>query len=113
MGDLKCRELKIGFCRKRCKSVILRLALAGNLEKPLMYLYGTEWRERDTYCDTYCCVSCLLKYTVQLQPIALLLIGHYTHGTSILSTKLKSESASLLFNFIIFIFATIAVSQGK
>jgi hypothetical protein len=24
----------------------LRLSLAGNLEKPLMSLYGTEWRER-------------------------------------------------------------------
>jgi hypothetical protein len=27
------------------KSVLLRLSLTGNLEKPLMYLYGTEWRE--------------------------------------------------------------------
>ncbi len=26
--------------------VLLRLSLAGNLEKPLMSLYGTEWRER-------------------------------------------------------------------
>jgi hypothetical protein len=25
---------------------LLRLSLAGNLEKPLVYLYGTEWRER-------------------------------------------------------------------
>ncbi len=49
MGDLKCREVKIGFWRKRCKSVILRLAKAGNLEKPLMSLYGTEWREHDAY----------------------------------------------------------------
>ncbi len=28
-----------------CKLVLLRLSLAGNLEKPLMSLYGTEWRE--------------------------------------------------------------------
>jgi hypothetical protein len=32
------------ICRKRdeCKPVLLRLSLAGNLEKPLMSLYGTE-----------------------------------------------------------------------
>ncbi len=36
-----------GFCwRYKCKPVLLRLSLAGNLEKPLMSLYGTEWRER-------------------------------------------------------------------
>jgi hypothetical protein len=47
MGDLKCREVKSGFCgRDKCKPVLLRLSLAGNLEKPLMSLYGTEWRER-------------------------------------------------------------------
>ncbi len=31
-GDLKCREVKTGFCRKRyckCKPVLLRLSLAG------------------------------------------------------------------------------------
>jgi hypothetical protein len=32
--------------RDKCKSVLLRLSLAGNLEKPLMSLYRTEWRER-------------------------------------------------------------------
>jgi hypothetical protein len=32
--------------RDKCKPVLLRLSLAGNLEKPLMSLYGTEWRER-------------------------------------------------------------------
>jgi hypothetical protein len=30
----------------KCKPVLLRLSLAGNMEKPLMSLYGTEWRER-------------------------------------------------------------------
>jgi hypothetical protein len=30
----------------KCKQVLLRLSLAGNLEKHLMSLYGTEWRER-------------------------------------------------------------------
>ncbi len=32
--------------RDKCKPVLLRLSLAGNLEKPLMSLHGTEWRER-------------------------------------------------------------------
>jgi hypothetical protein len=27
------------------KEVLPRLSLAGNLEKPLMSLYGTEWRD--------------------------------------------------------------------
>ncbi len=30
----------------KCKPVLLRLSLAGNLEKPLISLYGSEWRER-------------------------------------------------------------------
>jgi hypothetical protein len=46
-GDIKCRAVKTGFAeRDKCKPVLLRLSLAGNLEKPLMSLYGTEWRER-------------------------------------------------------------------
>ncbi len=32
--------------RDKCKPVLQRLSLAGNLEKPPMSLYGTEWRER-------------------------------------------------------------------
>jgi hypothetical protein len=32
--------------RDKCKPVLLRLSLAGNLEKPHLSLYGTEWRER-------------------------------------------------------------------
>ncbi len=31
--------------RDKCKPVLLRLSLAGNLDKPLMYLFGTEWTE--------------------------------------------------------------------
>ncbi len=31
--------------RDLCNPFLLRLSLAGNLEKPLMPLYGTEWRE--------------------------------------------------------------------
>jgi hypothetical protein len=31
--------------RDKCKLVLLRLSLAENLEKPLMPLNGTEWRE--------------------------------------------------------------------
>ena len=32
--------------RDERKPVLLRLSLAGNLVKPLLSLYGTEWRER-------------------------------------------------------------------
>ncbi len=34
--------------RNKCKPVLLRLSLDGNLEtpNPLISLYGTEWRER-------------------------------------------------------------------
>ncbi len=47
-GDFKVMEVKTGFCRKNeCKPVLLGLSLAWNLVKPLMSLYGTEWRERD------------------------------------------------------------------
>ncbi len=46
-GDLKCREVKLDFAeRYKCKPALPRLSLAGNLEKPLMSLYWTEWRER-------------------------------------------------------------------
>jgi hypothetical protein len=31
--------------KDKCKLVLLRLLLAGNLEKPVMYLYWTKWRE--------------------------------------------------------------------
>jgi hypothetical protein len=30
----------------QCKPVLLGLSLAGNLVKPLLSLYGTEWSER-------------------------------------------------------------------
>jgi hypothetical protein len=32
--------------KDKCKPVLLRLSLAGNLEKPLTFLYGNEWSER-------------------------------------------------------------------
>jgi hypothetical protein len=32
--------------RDECRPVLLRLSLAGNLEKSLKCTYGTEWRER-------------------------------------------------------------------
>jgi hypothetical protein len=44
MGDFKCREVKSRT--DQCKLVLLGLSLAGNLVKPLIALYGTEWRER-------------------------------------------------------------------
>ncbi len=40
------------------KPVLLGLALAGNLVKPLMSLYGTEWRVRGYgHCNS--CFDCL------------------------------------------------------
>ena len=51
-GDFKCRGVKIGFCRNRSlQPGLLGLSLSGNLVKPLMSLYGTEWRERG-YMDS-------------------------------------------------------------
>jgi hypothetical protein len=39
LGDLKCSEVKTGFCRRdKFKPVLLRLSLAGNLEKPCTYV---------------------------------------------------------------------------
>jgi hypothetical protein len=49
-------------------SVLLRLSLAGNLEKPLTSLYGTEWRDR--------------SYGLSLK---LLFTPYQTNGTSSLS----------------------------
>jgi hypothetical protein len=41
---------KLDFAeRDECEPVFLRLSLAGNLEKPLMSLYGTEWRVHSAY----------------------------------------------------------------
>ena len=46
-GYFKCWEVKTGFCRNRSmQPVLLGLSLAGNPVKPLLSLYGTEWRER-------------------------------------------------------------------
>ncbi len=46
-GDFKCREVKTGFCRNRSMQTgSSGLSLAGNMVKPLLSLYGTEWRER-------------------------------------------------------------------
>jgi hypothetical protein len=46
-GRFKCREVKTEFAeRDKCKPVVLRPSLARNLEKPLMSLFGTEWRKR-------------------------------------------------------------------
>jgi hypothetical protein len=40
-------RLKLVFAeRDERKPVLLGLSLAGNLVKPLISLYGTEWRER-------------------------------------------------------------------
>ncbi len=46
-GDLKCREVKNWILSKdKCKPVLLWLSLAGNLVRPLLPLYETEWKER-------------------------------------------------------------------
>jgi hypothetical protein len=40
-------RLKLDFAeRYKCTPVLLRLSLAGNQEKPILPLYGNEWRER-------------------------------------------------------------------
>jgi hypothetical protein len=40
------RELQMtGFCRKMSMQTGSSVSLAGNLVKPLISLYGTEWRE--------------------------------------------------------------------
>jgi hypothetical protein len=39
-------DLELDFAESdRCKPVVMRLSLAGTLEKPLMSLYGIKWRE--------------------------------------------------------------------
>ena len=56
--DLKCREVKTGFAKRdKCKPVLLRLSLAGNLEKPLVSPYWT----RVNFCEEYS--DALLRYT--------------------------------------------------
>ncbi len=41
------KNWKLDFSeRDECEPVLLGLSLAGNLVKPLLSLYGTEWRER-------------------------------------------------------------------
>jgi hypothetical protein len=47
--------------RDECKPVLLGLSLAGNLVKPPLSLYGTEWRDRGYRLSTVsinskCCV---------------------------------------------------------
>jgi hypothetical protein len=43
---LNAGRLKLHFSeRDECKLVLLGLSSAGNLAKPLMSLYGTEWRD--------------------------------------------------------------------
>jgi hypothetical protein len=37
--------------RDECKPVLLGLSLAGNLVKPLLSLYRTEWRERSHHIE--------------------------------------------------------------
>ncbi len=47
-GDFKCREVKTGFCRNRSMQTGSSGTLIGwkSGGKPLLFLYGTEWRER-------------------------------------------------------------------
>ncbi len=47
--------------KDKCKPVYLRLSLAGNLEKQLMSLYGTEWRERGYGLSICICVGKLVE----------------------------------------------------
>jgi hypothetical protein len=46
-GDFKTQGGKMDFAEiDQCEPVLLGLSLARNLVKPLLSLYGTEWRER-------------------------------------------------------------------
>jgi hypothetical protein len=46
-GRFQMQGGKNYFAEKgQCKPVLLGLSLAGTLVKPLLSLYGTEWRER-------------------------------------------------------------------
>jgi hypothetical protein len=40
------RRKKLILPKEMSKPVLPRLSLAGDMEKPIMLLYGTEWRER-------------------------------------------------------------------
>ncbi len=52
------RWSELDFAEKdKYKPVLLRLSLAGNLEKPLMFLYGTEWRERGYKISRLHCIA--------------------------------------------------------
>ena len=48
--------------KNKCKPVLLRLSLAGNLEKPLLSLYGTEWRERGYGLRMLCTVQAVAEW---------------------------------------------------
>ncbi len=46
-GDLKCKEVKLDFAKRdKCKTGFSETLIGWNLEKPLMSLYETKWRER-------------------------------------------------------------------
>ncbi len=45
-GRFQMQGCKTGFCRKMSMQISSSVSLAGNLVKPLMFLYGTEWKER-------------------------------------------------------------------
>jgi hypothetical protein len=45
LGDLKRREVKTGFCRKRMQTGSSETLTGWKSGKTTMSLYGTEWRE--------------------------------------------------------------------
>jgi hypothetical protein len=51
----KCNPV---FASLNISPVLLRLSLAGNLEKPLMSHYGPEWRGRDYIFRLFSSLSC-------------------------------------------------------
>jgi len=58
---------KPGFSEgDKCKPGLLRLSLGGNLEKPLMSVYGTEWKERG-YGFHSCCTVLLRLWALKTE----------------------------------------------
>jgi hypothetical protein len=98
--------------RDKCKPVLLRLSLAGNLEKPLMYLYGAEWRERG-YMDSGLSRPTTGLSCTQSKPAPL---AHKHRPTSLLSpqaTSADTHTETVSDNLVTFLRRKIILIEGK
>jgi hypothetical protein len=61
-------KVKTGFFSERdeCKPLLLGRSLAGNLVKPLMSLYGAEWRERGYGLRTAATLTLVVRRSTNL-----------------------------------------------